>query len=318
MLITKTKEILPYEKLNNSFNVEKIGAYIEAAELKYIKPMLSSDLHYDLTIAYQNSIRETNPVGLEIEYINLLHYVRRPLTQLALSLGSSSLAVNVTSNGINRTEVGSQKTAYGYQELNWKRDKMNLGMDFLDELGEYLESQVHELSFYEDSPERVQRLGMFVSTSQIMTDHVGIKVGRYIHTLLYPQFIRAERKVKRIIGAEEFANLKASLVNGDFTEQNETVEMIREAVSNLALAQAIPLLRLKVDGQGITMINNEKTKSVEVHKPVKDSQSLELLENLTATGEAALLELQEMYADEEGSVLTEPSSFTQPQGGFIT
>jgi hypothetical protein len=319
MLITQNSEIIPYEKMHSSFDVSKIAAFIEAAELKFIKPILGTDLYNDITIAYQDSIKEVSPVVLDEEYINLIHYVRRPLAQLALAMGSSSMAVNVTNNGINRTEDQNHKTAYQYQELNWKRDKMNLGLEFLDELGDFLESEKSTYLYYEDSPERLLRIGMFVSSSKILTAHAGINVGKYIHTLLHSQFTKAERKVKKIIGIDEFTILKTALLNSIPAAKEDAVEMIREAVSNLALAQAIPLLRLKVDAQGVTMVNNEKTKSIEVNKPVRDDQAKDLLENLTATGEAALLELKEMYlVEEENSAIEETTEFTQPKGVFIT
>jgi hypothetical protein len=318
MLLTTKDELLKYDPVLSTFDFDKLKPFIEAAELTYIIPFISEGQYQELNTAYINSIKESNPTTLPEKHQLLLHQVRRPLVQLALFLGSASLAVQVSGNGIHRIEDSSKKTAYGYQEKNWQQAKMKLGFAFLDDLGSFLDKKLEQYTEYKNSEAYKTNRSLFVSSAKIITDQVGVNIGRFIFLLLGPHLKRAEKKVKRIIGKEEFTTLKEQLLNTISEDNLDKIDLIREAVAHIALSNATPLLKLKIDPQGVTIISNEKTKSVEVNQPIKSSHSKDLLDNLTATGEAALLELQDLYAS-----LTEPEdentgSIEQIPGAFMT
>jgi hypothetical protein len=295
MLITKDSEAKGYDKLMHNFKVDSIITFLEAAENTFIREFMSRDQFNDLTTAYENSIKEVNPEGLSQKNIDLIHQVRRPLVQFALGLGTSSLALNVNQNGMSRPETEGKKSAFQYQELNWKRDRMNFGYLFLEDLGTFLEENLDDYAHYANSTERKLRAGLFVGSAKILREEVGLEVGQLVFTRIVPQLKKVEKLIKKITGITLFNAIKAEIINNSFTAENaEALELIRTAAANIGLAKGIVRLRLKVDGQGVTMVYNEKTRVAVVRKPVSDGQATDLISALLIDGNEAMAALNEL------------------------
>lgn len=312
MLIDETdyKDALP---ISVGFTFSKLQPDIRRAELKYLKPILGKDLY---------SILEGNyTLGtLTQDETELIGYVHPAVAHLSMGLYAPKGNVFVNDNGIQAMHGAEYKPAFQWQLDEFEESMCENGYDALDELIEYLE----EVADY-DFPDWLLSEGCtlvrrnFVNTAHHFTAYVPkVRGSRYLFLQLRPIMDRVELEMKRsILGKELYEALKMEIRDDDVSEENaEILEYLEPAVCHLSWAAALYELGLKIDKEGVHMINNAFSGTTKGKQPANVDTIRVVKDHHEGIGHGKLEELRVFLNENHESYPLFPYSEEAGNAGF--
>lgn len=249
--------------ISSNFEYSRLEPDIRRAQLKYLKPILGTDLTADLDGKYEGGITNAD----EDE---LIKYIQPALGHLAMWLYVPKGNVYVGDNGIQAVHSGDSKPAFEWQKRDFENSMLQNGFDALDELIEYLESVANT-----DFPDWLLSEGCtlvrsnFVNTARRFTDFVPkVKSSRFLFSYIKPILSRLEKPlIMSLTGKAQYDELKDEIKADSLTANNlELMAYIEPAVAHAAWASALYELGLQVDGEGVHLMNNTFSGTVQARQ----------------------------------------------------
>lgn len=315
MLITTNEELDLYAT-QPGMAIKLMKPYLEMAEQRYLKKVLSADQLADLTAYYELSIAET-PTPLDQEEVDLLHACRQAIVPLAFYLGADNLDVQVDASGVRRAENENHKTAYEYQKKGYKQNQFLLGLERLDSLYSFLEEHIADYGFYAASPERVKLQKLLIRTLAEFEEHLnlGNSYWLFLHMIDIMDDVEQTQVIPQL--GDYYETIKTKLDAGTSLDTDETtlLKYARKAICNLSVIEVIDRLPVKLNQDGALMIYAENTKTINATMPA-DLAKLEALKKQRSKTANLYLEKLKEKIDELTETSNEPIANTT-QGGYL-
>lgn len=312
-LFTTINELMEYDSVLPTLSLSRIKPYIESAEKKFIVKAIGKEQYMDLLDAYENSILVEDPVPLSQPNKDLLHYCRRALAQLTLYMSANTLDVQVSDSGIRRKEDVGNKSAYQYQINDYKRSKLDLGVEMLSELIVFVEENIDDYTHYASSPEHTRRSRMFVFNHEVFTEAYTVEMSAYVFRVLEATLRQVQRfQILPIIGVTRHEELITQMNAGSLTEENEALlELIRNAITRWAMVLAIKHKAVDFNQSGITVVMPDGSRTVDARM----SAEIQRLNDIQAADQAQLDEFIEKIQNLINPSEAPAGRIDQPESG---
>lgn len=249
MLFKTIEEFRQYIPVNKSFSLERITKYIEQAELEYIKPILGKALYNQLNTDYAASSTSAAHVAL-VEKVQLV------ISSFAWHRYTPYGQVQFSDAGIRTVQGDDFRSASKWQIEKIEEGSLTDGYTFLEQLIEYLEEHVESYPTW-DYANAHQYL---ISSAKVFNEEVFINGSRLIFLKMLPQMKRIERQVRAKISKGQFQAIKAKVAakTAVWTDlEEELLEYLQNAVANLTYAASIRSLPLDIEGNRLTIFDNQ-------------------------------------------------------------
>ncbi len=225
---------------------EKLWPFIEAAERKYILPLLERELYDDLQKFYNDrSSWQSGSIGESgedtVKTTELLRLVRIAELNLAYYLGFDVLNVKLSDAGFQRVgDQGNFRGLYKYQEENLRKYFESTGYNGLDDMLKYIEDYIEYFPEWEDSNNYTARKVAIIKDAETFDAICAIGKSRLT-------FLRLQRYMNEVIDfeikplmGEEFTNLMAELAKEDSLDNYRL--LVPEVAKPLAYLSAARLI----------------------------------------------------------------------------
>ncbi len=165
---------------------EKVSPFIDAAERKYILPILGRELYDDLHLLSTDSDAWSGSGEDRDKSTELLRLIRISEINLAYYLGFDVLNTRISDIGFQRADSESFKGLYKYQEQNLKNYFRDTGYNGIDDILQYLEDYIAYFPEWEDSANYTSRKSAIIKDSKAFNAICNINGSRLIFLALQP------------------------------------------------------------------------------------------------------------------------------------
>lgn len=294
--ITRKEEITAVMPVAKSIDVTELYPYLYRIEQGLIKKLLGTAQMDSLAQAYSAYVDGNyDEEILDDAQTELLIRLQMALVNLAVRAWAPFVIGNVSGKGI--TEAGGENKAA--RESTIER-MLNAALEDGNESIELLMAQLAENpTLYTDWAESsafADFYGGYISTATEFNEFVTIGSSRYTFVSIAPQRRDAEKTVDRIIW-ELGAELKTQRSTGTVTEANAALlELVQEAVANMALADAMLMLSFQISDYGVTVMSSSTASRdvVRVKSPVDANRLAQIRTECAQKGAAALEAIRDL------------------------
>ena len=252
-LFISIQEIRNYISVDANTDFNNIRPYVEKAQQEFIQPALGSTL-YNALVADHNT-NQDNVTNMTQALLDLLLVVRGPLACLSYFLGINIIGVNIGDIGIQVQGGNNSEPAPRWKFENLRNSWLDCGEKGIEALLKFLESNSASYPDWVNSGANTANQG-FVPTAEIASRYIAINSSRRLFLRLKPYIHDVEEKViRKAICDDHYAVLIGEMQAGVFTGKNEALrDKIRPIVAKKALYNAIPLLRIAITDQGMSLL----------------------------------------------------------------
>ncbi len=217
---TFTEQVQGILPASVSTDREKLWPFIEAAERKYILPLLERELYDDLQKFCNDHASWQSGSGSSgedtIKTTELIRLIRIAELNLAYYNGFDVLNVKLSDAGFQRTgDQGSFRGLYKYQEENLRKYFESTGYNGLDDMLKYIEDYIEYFPEWEESANYTARKVAIIKDAETFDAICAIGKSRLT-------FLRLRRYMNEVIDFEikpllgdEFATLMTELAKDD-------------------------------------------------------------------------------------------------------
>lgn len=190
--LSEIKEILP---VSSATSREKLWPFIDQAERKYIRPLLSS-LYDDVDTYYNNNSEFSGSDDDSTTYASLLKLIQAASINLAYFIGYDLLNVIASDQGFQQTgDNGGFKGLYKYQEENLRRYFSETGYNGLDDMLSYIEQNIEFFPSWQTCPVNISRKSAIIKDAETFDAICFINRSRII-------FLRLQRYMAEVTDFE--------------------------------------------------------------------------------------------------------------------
>lgn len=289
MLFKTIPEIKQYISVNATSIFDSIAPYIRMAEMKYLVPAIGKDEYDDLNTAYNG----TDPLTDAQEA--LLPYAQRMVAYLAYSLYLPMGQVQVGESGIQIVSSENKKTAWQWQVDQLDESLRELGFNAVEEMLAFMEANKEDYPLWTASTAFTENNELFVSSAIEFTSYYNINNSRRLYNAMRFIIKKVETfKIKPLLGAAYFAALKASIIAGAVSDDDQLVlDFIKNIVCYLTLADLPSLLSVKVGEDSIVSLETSKTLTTKLKITATDTRLAVLQQTCQEDGNTFLEDLKQ-------------------------
>ena len=191
---------------------ERLWPFIEAAERKYILPLLGRELYDDLQLFSASDSGWSGEGEDIVKSTELLRLVRLSETNLAYFIGFDILNSRISDQGFQRAETENFKGLYKYQEENVRTYFKDTGYNGLDDILQYLEDYMEYFPEWENSASYTLRQSSILKDTKTFDGICAINGSRLIFLRLQP-FINQvmDIDIRNVLGADIYDALQDEL-----------------------------------------------------------------------------------------------------------
>ncbi len=260
MLIKNSTELKANSESNSNVNYESVKMSIKAAEKKYIIPIIGLTQFGVLNTAHNTG----SPTPQQAALITA---IQEPLASLAMSLFVPKSEVTLSDAGARRTGTEELPGAYKYQTANLKEALLERGLDFIEDLLLFLETNQADYPLWTASDEFAEYRNLFVrSGTEFGNFYTGVKHPRQTFmklraALLYVQ----ENIIRTTLLPDIYDDLQTKLATaiiGYSPNDKILVKHIQRAMVYLAMKEGMSDYALSIDNNGVTVLNDRTDSSM--------------------------------------------------------
>jgi hypothetical protein len=265
--LEEVKGILP---VSTATDRQRLWPFIEAAERKYILPVLGRTLYDELQKFHthptiwpaeplttdndqgtvdmsggttdQTVIEDSDGSGSDKDKLTgLLKLVQVSEINLAYYLGFDLLNISMSDMGFTRTESQYQKGLYKYQEEKAQNYFRTIGLDGIDDILTYLEDNLEYFENWEDTEAYTLRQESIIPDTKVFNKICDISNSRLIFLRLQP-FIQQvmDSEIMSVLGTTVYAALISELAKDEPGETYLQLKtQIRKPLAFLSVALLI-------------------------------------------------------------------------------
>jgi len=255
--LADTNFLAHYTGANASMSFSEIEPGIRQAIGKFILPFLGREFYNELVEIFETNSTSTEPIATAIELLQdcAAYYTAYHILPERNAFLASMGTVQNTPNG------GSQPAS----QWSWKAKRWSAienGDKFLDLLLKHLEDSIKngspEFDTWKNSDFYKRRGSTFFRNTQDLDELLNIQGSRrsFISLVKFCRFVEAET-ISNILCTDLLEELNTQLESDSLSDANKKlVPIIREAVANLGLVEALPHHRIAIDGDGFRVVSS--------------------------------------------------------------
>lgn len=256
MLFKSTISLSLFAPIEKNVKFEGLSPIIRQVEEDHLIPLIGEDVFNALNTAFTDAAQETS---LTDPQKALLQRCRDVIAPLVCYNFTPQTEVKLNDAGAQRMETGTNKTAYQNQVNNF-RDQMLADADkAVERLYKFLEANKETYPDWQQSDEYADYRSLFIKTgAEFNANFSSASPYRNYYAMRAQMFDVEQSTIKKLLGADLFDSLKETDADpeGVFTAQEKNLLIsIKKAVAYLTVANAIPFLNVKIDGNGLTIMN---------------------------------------------------------------
>jgi hypothetical protein len=254
-LIRTMEQFTDHVKVNYGTDLANFEPDLRVAERQRVRPVLGPALFNELSALSDDELAAVlaDPADVRGGLLRLVHEATANLAALEyLTLNQ----VQISSGGVHIFSDAAKKTAFQWQINDLKGYFRRKGYNALEEVLTYLEAHVDAFAAWASSPAATQARALFIASASEFSRHYDIADSRLTYVALLPTMRKVERfQLEAVLGSEYFAELKAQLLTGTLTADNEYVltEYLRPALAHLVVAKAVPEVGLTFNGAALEL-----------------------------------------------------------------
>jgi len=242
-IFSSIEELRDFITLDISSDFETIKPYIIQAE-KEVREITGDEL-FDLVVEYVNQEPE-DPENPEDEpeddnserFDLLLPYMRSSLANFGYLYAIDKLNVNVGNTGITVASNNNFTPANEWRITNLKNSLQTSADDSQEELLKFLENNVGDYDEWVDSDAYSFQKKFYINNASEFFNSISKKITRTYFLSLREYVLLSENDVIEAISKELNDEIKAEILNGDVSENNQILlNWIKPAVCYLALSK---------------------------------------------------------------------------------
>ncbi|MBV5313611.1 MAG: hypothetical protein JZU47_09970 [Prolixibacteraceae bacterium] len=241
MLLKSIPEIQVHIAVGNGTEFNRLKPHIQNAETAYIRPLLGPETFSKLQEFYDKTVIVTEhetPVAEPVE-TELLFKTQKSLIHLAYWLGFQVLNATISDGGFKRSENEKIKSLFKYQEDELKEYFRNAGFNALDEVLEYIESNIDQFSEFKSSPNWTVLKSAFIPDTRTFDSIIFINSSRltFLRLKSFSGLVE-DMSIRPILGEAIFNEIKNEMVKVDpIAKVRDILPYIRKAIAYLAASR---------------------------------------------------------------------------------
>lgn len=253
MIIKSFAELKNVVEINQGSKYNSIKPSLEIAENTYLIPVIGN-AYYN----YLNTLHNQGTVtGI---HLRILELCQKVVASMAMVNYIPITDVQISDIGITNANSGDTKAAYKYQVLNAILSYTQRGFQFIEELITLLEDNVSTLTLWTNSNEFKKYRSLFIQSGADFKDYFNKTANpRLLYQMMVPTMQDVELfTIKPIITDIIFDSFKTKLAQPSPTlsdVEKKLLQLIKKATVYFTIYEAVPLINVKVDENGITVLS---------------------------------------------------------------
>lgn len=287
MLLKNKADLNKYAEANQSLKYETVRPSIDTAETEFLIPVIGRT-QYDILDAGWNA----DPVSLNAIQTDLLVKAQKALASYTLYEYTPFAEVQISDAGLRTNRTENNPGAFKYQVENLRNGLLSRAHKYLEEMLEHLEKNIGLYPDWGNSKEFNKYRSLFITTGGEFKEHYpNLEHPRQLYLKLLPSFYLIEElTISPSIGDDFYKSLKAKSVqtNPTFTAyEKELLEFLKKAIAYLTITNGIPQLNVRIDNNGISILNQntDTSTSASKRKSAEDNHLAMLIKNTYEMGQ---------------------------------
>ena len=213
---TFAEEIRKVLPVSMALERERLWPFIEAAERKYIYPILGKDLYEEtqkvITDAGSGSLGSGDEDAAKVK--ELIRLIQIAELNLAYYVGFDVIGVKISDAGFQRVESEKIKGLYKYQEINLRTYFAETGFNGIDDILQYLEGNIEHFPEWEECPANIMRQKMVIKDADSFNLICDINRSRLTFLRLIPFMSQVvDMEIIAAVGQTVWDNLMAAITS---------------------------------------------------------------------------------------------------------
>ncbi len=234
-----TEDFQQYLPVTNAFSIEAANYAINKAIRGFIIPNISQTEYESLLADYQAIT--LNPIRLQA-----WKYIQEITANFAFAFHLPFGDVQASSGTMSRIENDNHKSLFKYQKQEMKDEAIKTGLEILEILLQYLETNKAEFPLWTVSPAYTIQLEYFLQTAEQFSKSVPIGNSRLLFKQIKPLlFENEELYLVPLLGEELYLELKTKLKANNLSAIEKILQdKINAYLSRMIMFKAIPYLNI--------------------------------------------------------------------------
>jgi len=255
MLFKTTQKLADYADINTSgTNFASLRPTLRVVEENHIIPILGSELYKILNDAYTAPADES---ALTNDQKNLLDKCRQVIGPYLCYYYAPKSEVKLSDSGLTRLETANTKSAWQYQGTNYREAMLREAETGSEKLLEFLDDNKSAFPQWLNSYAFQDYKSLFIKSGkefqQLFPSHTPY---RNYHAMRPKMHDVEEITIKTAIGKNLYATLKQKDAAATTTaNEKELIKLLKKAIACYTVATSIPFLAVRIDANGITVMN---------------------------------------------------------------
>lgn len=283
-LFKEISEVKKYASVNAATDIDSLMPDIIDAEEEYIVKYLGQEQYDALVTQYDAN-------STQLDFLNLLEKVQKPLINLALANYIILNQVQISETGVHIVTDADNKTAWQWQINDLIEYFMKKGFNGLETLLRYLEAKKSTYTVWAGSSAYTDYKSFFINSAYEFQKYYNIKGSRLTYLSIASIMKRVEDlQVKSAITPEMFKEIKDAIKTGTtLSEDHQSLlELINPAVAYLTIGEACSEMAVEFEADAFVVIQTKGRQD----KTTAPNNLLNLKkEKACKTGEAYLKDL---------------------------
>ncbi|MFD1143035.1 DUF6712 family protein [Larkinella insperata] len=282
LLISDAQSLKKVVPVNADLTFSEIEPYIHSAQL-FVARFTGELLIANLADVVANGNE------LNAQQQALLDRLARPVGNLAGLKYANVKTGQLTDTGVMRTAGAGQADAFEWQVERMASQLNAEAWDGLEDLLRFLEDKKEDYPDYLASDQYQYQSGLLIKDAQTFSKHYFIADSRLTYWSLQSCLVKAEDRVKRLLGSR-FNYLSSG---GELsTNQKEQLRLAQDAIAYLTMVRAVQERIVNITDQGVQV--NSIANYIRQQRPASTEQIKMMLEYLNTQVSETLADLSEL------------------------
>lgn len=261
MLFKDTKKLLEFAEFSNSINFASVAATLQSVEEQHIITLLGQPQYNVLNSALLAAVDESL---LTAPLAALLYKCRRVAGPLLCYTYAFKAELKLSDAGLRREETATSKTAFQYQGTNYREANLREGEAATEMLLKFLNNNIADYPLWAASTGYLKFEKLFIKDSKTFNENFPSQTPyRNFTAMRFKMYDVEQLEVRAKITPALFDFLKVKDLAGTAFTSAESSLMVRlqKAIAYLTVAYALPFLRVRIDANGLTVMNQRSGSS---------------------------------------------------------
>lgn len=250
MLFKTSAQLKEYAQLTGDLNFPGLAPTLRFVETFHLIPLLGKTLYQSLSQAYT-----ANEASLSTVQKDLLEQCRQVVAPYFCFYYAPKADVQLTDSGFRK----NQDAAYQYQGTNYREANLREAEMCEEMLLQFLEEKSADYPDWKTSDAFRDYRSLFIKTGEEFNKLFPSSSPYRNYRAMRGKMVDVEEQMVRMaIGDVLFAALKTKDTDAqDFTDkEKELLFKLKKAISYQTVALSIPLLKVRIDGNGLSVLAN--------------------------------------------------------------